>query len=91
MKTYTNTSDSVFRDGDLTVEPGESFATDNPGRIEQMTGLYAWQFAESEGEAPTEDEVKANAAAHDVREIRAAGHVHVDAEGRQPEKADYQG
>ncbi len=91
MPTFKNTSDSLFQDGDLVVEPGESFSTDNPGRITQMTGLYAWQFTESQGEAPTEDEVKASRAQRDVREVRAADHVHVDGEGRQPEKADNKG
>ncbi|MDP9469069.1 MAG: hypothetical protein M3Q71_00160 [Chloroflexota bacterium] len=91
MQTFKNISNSLFQDGELVVKPGESFATDNPGRITQMTGLYAWQFEETGGEAPTEDEVRASSAAQDVREVRAAGHVQVDGTGRQPEKADNQG
>ncbi len=91
MQTFKNISNSLFQDGELVVKPGESFDTDNPGRITQMTGLYAWQFEETGGEAPTEDEVRASSAAQDVREVRAAGYVQVDGTGRQPEKADNQG
>lgn len=87
MKTFTNTSDSVFQDGDLIVKPGESFATDNPRRITQMTDMYAWQFSAGDGDAPTEDEIKNDPSRHDVREVRAAEHVDVDHEGKQAKKA----
>lgn len=89
MKTFKNTSDNVFQDGDLIVKPGESFSTEDPGRILQMTDMYAWQFAESEGDnAPTVDEIKADPARHDVREVRAADHVQLDDEGKQADKID---
>jgi len=87
-KTFKNTSNDVFVDGDLAVKPGESFSTDNPGRITQMTDLYAWQFTETKGKAPSEDEIKAQP--NDVREIRASDHVQLDAEGKQAEKIDQQ-
>lgn len=86
MQTFKNTSNDVFIDGDLVVKPGESFSTDNPGRITQMTDMYDWQFTETDGEAPTEDEV--NAQPTDVREERASDHVELDDEDKQAKKID---
>ncbi len=86
MQTFKNTSNDVFIDGDLVVKPGESFSTDNPGRITQMTDMYDWQFTETDGEAPTEDEVKAQPT--DVREVRASDHVELDDEDKQAKKID---
>lgn len=85
MPTFTNTSTSVFQDGDLIVTPGESFSTDQDFRIEQMRGAYAWQFSESDKDAPTEAEVEAHPEAKDVREIRDASHVALDEDGKQSE------
>jgi len=86
MQTFKNTSNDVFIDGDLVVKPGESFSTDNPGRITQKTDMYDWQFTETDGEAPTEDEVKAQPT--DVREVRASDHVELDDEDKQAKKID---
>lgn len=85
-RTFKNISNDVFVDGQLVVKPGESFSTDNPGRITQMTDMYDWQFKEVKGDAPSEDEVKARP--NDVREIRASNHVQLDEEGKQAEKID---
>lgn len=86
MQTFKNISNDVFIDGDLVVKPGESFSTDNPGRMTQMTEMYDWQFEAVEGDAPTEDEVKAQPT--DVREIRASDQVQLDDEGKQAKKID---
>lgn len=87
MTAFKNTSTDVFIDGDLVVKPGEVFKTDKPGRVEQMTGQYAWQFTEVDDEdAPTEYDIAAEPT--DVREIRASDHVAVDEEGARSEKLD---
>ena len=83
MPTYKNISDSLFQDGDLIVKPGDSFSTENPGRVEQMTGLYAWQFQETGGQAPSDEELKNRPLEAHVQEVRVAGHVTVDNEGAQ--------
>ncbi len=83
MKTFKNISDSVFQDGNLIVKPGDAFTTDNPGRLEQMTGLYAWQFEETTGEAPTEDELKANVQRQEVHEVISNDHVRTESSDGQ--------
>ena len=87
MASFKNTSDHVFQDGDLIVKPGESFSTDEQGRIDQMTVQYAWQFSETKSDsAPSEDEVKAEAPAKAVRPITGDAYVEVDEEGKQSKK-----
>jgi hypothetical protein len=82
MPTFKNKSESVFQDGDLEVRPGDSFSTEDDGRINQLRGLYAWQFSESDGEdAPTEDEKKAEP--KETREIRDHAFVSHDEDGKQ--------
>ena len=81
MPTFKNTSNEVFQDGDLIVRPGESFSSEDEGRVEQMRSQYAWQFEEGKGKADSEAEVKANS--KPVRELRTGGHVEVDDEGKQ--------
>jgi hypothetical protein len=85
MPTFTNKSSEVFQDGDLVVLPGDSFTTEDEGRMDQMRVQYAWQFSESKAkDAPTEAEAKDAKPA--VRELRTGGHVKVDADGKQSEK-----
>jgi len=85
MTAFKNTSDHVFQDGDLIVKPGESFSTDEQGRIDQMTVQYAWQFSEIKDEkAPTEAEVKADPI--DVRPLVGDAFVQIDDEGKQSKK-----
>ncbi len=91
MYTFKNTSDQVFQDGDLLVQPGDSFATEEPNRAEQMRVQYAWQFeevtsAKAAKNAPSEAEIKADLPAGNIRELRTGGHVAVDDEGKQSEK-----
>lgn len=86
MPTFKNTSDEVFQDGDLVVLPGESFATEEEARVDQMTNQYAWQFSEGKGDAPSEAEVAEEHKAGSVRELRTGGHVEVDEEGKQSKK-----
>ena len=86
MPTFKNTSEHVFWDGDLVVKPGESFTSDDEGRINQMRDQYAWQFEETKStkDAPTEGELQ-EAGPTDVRELRETGHVQLDEEGKQAE------
>jgi hypothetical protein len=90
MPTFKNVSEQVFQDGDLLVKPGESFSTEEEGRVEQMRVQYAWQFDEASGKAakdvPTEAQVKAERPAADVRPMADGSHVEVDADGKQSKK-----
>lgn len=85
MPTFTNTSNYVFQDGDLFVGPGESFTTEDDGRIGQARGMYKWQF--SEGKAtkgvPTEAELTEDGPSKGLRELRETGHVKLDEDGNQ--------
>ena len=90
MPTFRNKSDEVFQDGDLMVQPGDSFSTEDESRAEQMRVQYAWQFEETSGkaakDAPSEGEIKAEKPAGSVRELRTGGHVKVEDDGTQSEK-----
>jgi hypothetical protein len=83
MPVFTNTSQQVFQDGDLIVLPGEKFATEDQGRIDQMRGLYKWQFGEGTGKAKSEAEVTEEGPAKPVRELRDIGYVALDDDGNQ--------
>lgn len=93
MYTFKNTSDQVFQDGDLLVQPGDSFSTEEENRAEQMRVQYAWQFEETSDSkskdaknAPSEEQIKSELPAGNIRELRTGGHVAVDDEGKQSEK-----
>lgn len=87
MPTFTNTHNQPFQDGDLVVMPGESFTTEDKGRVNQMRGLYKWQFSEGKGSknTPTEAEMTEAGPAKPVRELRDTGFVKLDNEGNQAE------
>lgn len=85
MPTFTNTHSQPFQDGDLVVMPGESFTTEDEGRMNQMRGLYKWQFDEGKGKAPSEAEATEAGPGKPVRELRDTGFVKLDDEGNQAE------
>ena len=88
MPTFKNTSQATFQDGDLIVLPGESFETEDAGRIDQMRGLYKWQFSEGGGKAKSEAEMTEEGPAKPVRELRDTGYVALDGDGNQAELVD---
>ena len=86
LKTFKNTSDQVFQDGDLIVLPGESFCTEDESRIDQLTNQYAWQFDASKSDkAPSEAESKESAPKGERPSV-GDSFVEVNAERKQSKK-----
>ena len=84
MPVFKNISNQVYQDGDLEVQPGGSFTTDDPGRATIMRRDYKWQFDESEGnDAPAVGDAEVDATLTGTRELREGGRVQLDAEGNQ--------
>ncbi len=80
MYEATNTSNHLYQDGDVIIQPGETVSVDE-SRANVLRERYSWQFdvkeVEKESSAPSQDEVVAETQDYQnpVLETRDAGYV----------------